>query len=890
MKRSAHPGAPVSDTPPPDPPSPGAQVPAAPVWHPCPACGTPFAWPATGPCQRCGAGLASDQANVVWHLDRQLADLSAQRAVAIEELRATSAVAPLPPPPPGQRLDQPVGAMPGGVPSAAPGAAGVAAPAPAMTAMSAQTLLGLAGAALLVVAAIVFAAVTWDLIPPPLRVGMLLVWTLGGVGAAVALARRSRPVTAGALGLLAAGLAAVTVAAAHVLDVLWMGSVPRVGALCLAAVAACLIGVALTSEVRWARGVSRVAWVVAVSFGVGWGFDTVASMTEVAEWHLLPPLAVLAAAACMSARWFLGGPGPLLAVPAGLWLFVGSAVGPFAVYDAEVGVAVVVSVAVVVAAVGWGWPGHRPGVAEIGTFLAVSTFTGLVVAWVARVGDGPWVPGLTALAVVALIGVVEPRWQTHTDGPREMIPALLGSWPATGWVGVLALQRAAEAATALAERLASPWARTVDPATPVAEAVIVLVLAAVVIAVAVLIVRRVLGDAVMAGAMALVVVAGPVAWHADLPDIVTWLAAAVTGVAAVVLGGGVVHVGLEAWQRRALLVAGVLAVPIATGWLAHDAVGTLLGSAAALAVVAALRVGGVGFHDDPASESASGSWLESWPGDDVVGSSVDLLVGLVGVVAAAVVGASLAGVVDAPPLAVAVLAAVSVAIAAEAWLRVPAWVAMTVVGVADLAIVMIALGMGHTLAASAAGLVAALGLLGAATVDRQRPFTVAIGWATGHGVLAALLLRADPDIGIPEVWTTGPAIALLALGAVRLAQDADSRSIVLIPGLAVGLVPTLVAVLGDPGDAWRAVALAVVGAVLLVAGSVAKVSTPVLAGALAVAVVVLTQSLVLVRVLPRIGVFALFAVLGVLLVIASATYERRTQDLRRLRGHIMSLR
>jgi hypothetical protein len=188
------------------------------------------------------------------------------------------------------------------------------------------------------------------------------------------------------------------------------------------------------------------------------------------------------------------------------------------------------------------------------------------------------------------------------------------------------------------------------------------------------------------------------------------------------------------------------------------------------------------------------------------------------------------------------------------------------------------------------GLVAALGLLGAATVDRERPFGIAVAWASGHGVLAGLLLRADPDIGVPEVWTTGPAVALLALGAVRLAQDADSRSTVLIPGLAVGLIPTLVVVLGDPGDVWRVVALAVAGAALLVAGSVAKVSAPVLAGALAIAVVVLTQSLVLVRVLPRIGVFALFAVLGVLLVIASATYERRLQDLRRLRGHIATLR
>jgi len=753
-----------------------------------------------------------------------------------------------------------------------------------MTAMRAQSLLGLAGAALLVVAAMVFAAIAWELFPPALRVGMLLVWTLGGVGAAVALARRSRPVTAGAMGLLAAGLAAVTVIAAHVLDVLWMGSVPRVGALCLAAVAACLIGVALTSEVRWARGVSRVAWVVAVSFGVGWGFDTVASMTEVAEWHLLPPLAVLAAAACLAGRWFLDGPGPLLAVPAGLWLVVASAVGPFAVYDAEVGVAVLVSVAVVVAAAGWGWLGRRPGVSEIGTFLAVSTFTGLVVAWVTRLSDSAWAPGLTALAIVALLSVVEPRWQERREGTRQMIPALLGTWPATGWVGVLALQRGTEAVAALGERFSSPWTRTVDPSSPVAEAVVVLLLAAVVIAVVALVVRRVAADAVMVGVLALAIVAGPVAWHAHLPDVVVWLAAVVTGVGALVLGGGVVAAGLDAWQRWALLVVGLLAVAMATGWLAHDAMGTLLGSAVTLAVVAVLRVGGVRADDGPVSDA--------WDSEDVVGSGIDLLVGVVGVVAAAAVGASLAGVLEAPPLVVAVLAAVGVALAAEAWLRrpVPAWLAMSVIGIADLTIVAIALGMDHALAAAAAGLVAALGLLGAATVDRQRPFGVAVAWASGHGVLAALLLRADPGIGIPEVWTSGPAIALLALGAMRLAQDADSRSTVLIPGLAVGLVPTLVAVLVDPSDVWRVVALAVVGTVLLVAGSVAKVSAPVLAGALAVVVLLLTQSLVLIRALPAIGVFAVFGVLGVLLVIASATYERRLQDLRRLRGHIATLR
>jgi trimeric autotransporter adhesin len=155
----------------------------------------------------------------------------------------------------------------------------------------------------------------------------------------------------------------------------------------------------------------------------------------------------------------------------------------------------------------------------------------------------------------------------------------------------------------------------------------------------------------------------------------------------------------------------------------------------------------------------------------------------------------------------------------------------------------------------------------------------------------ATVLGVMLDAGVVEAWTAFLALVLLGLGAMALHRDPSLRSWpALGPGLVTMLAPTLV--LSVPGEhAWRVVALAAVAAVVVVVGVTRRLQAPVVLGSVALAGLALVQlepwALRAAAGLPR---WVVLAVVGTVLLLLGATYERRLRDLRSVRIKLAALR
>ena len=149
-----------------------------------------------------------------------------------------------------------------------------------------------------------------------------------------------------------------------------------------------------------------------------------------------------------------------------------------------------------------------------------------------------------------------------------------------------------------------------------------------------------------------------------------------------------------------------------------------------------------------------------------------------------------------------------------------------------------------------------------------------------HGLTAlaattatAWLLLREAAVTTPEAYTAVPAVLALGTGVAWMVRDPQVRSRqALHPGLVLGVVPTLVLLASDPQDTVRALAVAAIAAVALLVGVGQRVEAPVWYGVAATLVVVGTQLAVMADHVPR---WVVFAVLGALLLTASATFEHQ---------------
>jgi hypothetical protein len=183
-----------------------------------------------------------------------------------------------------------------------------------------------------------------------------------------------------------------------------------------------------------------------------------------------------------------------------------------------------------------------------------------------------------------------------------------------------------------------------------------------------------------------------------------------------------------------------------------------------------------------------------------------------------------------------------------------------------------------------------LTLVGAAAsaMALLRPDRRGVGWLGGFLLAAASWVRlADLGVDTPEAYTLPAAVALLAVGLFHLRRDPGSSTLAaLSPGLALGLVPSLLWVLADP-VALRSVLLGLGCLGLVLAGVRLRWSAPILWGAAVGALVVLRHTAPLTEAVPR---WILIGTAGALLIAIGVTWERRVRDARAMAGYVRTLR
>ena len=184
---------------------------------PCPDCRTP-AEPDFRICAQCGLLLHGPEAQNLWRIDNQIAELHSrtqalrtERAAALEDLRRASrvaAAAAVAPSPPAQA--EPWAPEPATPASPAPEGPTPAKPAPTssveLSPRSAQNVVLGLGALLVGIAALVFAVWTWSDLGTGARAGVLGLVTLTAAGGAIPLHRRGLHATAETFGALAVAL------------------------------------------------------------------------------------------------------------------------------------------------------------------------------------------------------------------------------------------------------------------------------------------------------------------------------------------------------------------------------------------------------------------------------------------------------------------------------------------------------------------------------------------------------------------------------------------------------------------------------------------------------------------------------------------------------------
>jgi hypothetical protein len=175
---------------------------------------------------------------------------------------------------------------------------------------------------------------------------------------------------------------------------------------------------------------------------------------------------------------------------------------------------------------------------------------------------------------------------------------------------------------------------------------------------------------------------------------------------------------------------------------------------------------------------------------------------------------------------------------------------------------------------------------------------IAIAWprsrAESHQVriaaMAASTILASVGAGItlylhgvttPEAYVATPAGLSLTWGAALLFRNRSMPSLVLLPGLLIGLLPTLALALGV--DHGRQALLLVAAALLVIVGAELRLGTPLVTGT---AIIGLLSVRLIGPQLATMPKWVLFGAVGAVLLTLGATWEARLEDIRRLSAQL----
>jgi hypothetical protein len=163
-----------------------------------------------------------------------------------------------------------------------------------------------------------------------------------------------------------------------------------------------------------------------------------------------------------------------------------------------------------------------------------------------------------------------------------------------------------------------------------------------------------------------------------------------------------------------------------------------------------------------------------------------------------------------------------------------------------------------------------------------------LAWPGGLLLAAATWVRlVDLGVHVPEAYTLPSALVLAAVGVWRLRQDDSSATLTwLTPGLLLGTVPSLLAMIDEPAS-LRALLLGVACLALTVGGATARWSAPLVVGASVGALLVLRE---LAPYAHHVPTWTAIGVSGVALLVVGVTWESRMHDVRRAARYLDSLR
>lgn len=800
----------------------------------CPGCSAPL--PGTGSCPACGLRLRGPEAARLWEVDSELLRLDQHRRGLLAERETLLAA---------------LRAEPAAGPAAVPAAAVPRAEwTPKRTS---NTLLGLGGL-LLAVAAVVFAAVTYERLGAGGRAAVLLTLTVVA-GLAVPRARiRGLNSTAETLAAVTLALAALDAYGLRTLGLAEEASGLRYAAGSAAALSLLSAGYATLIPVRVARTAAVLLAQLPVPLLL---LDASPTSATTALWLTAQAAADLAVLALLTARGWarpdvvatLTGAGAAVTATAGI-AAAGAALGT----DPRPGAVALLCLAAVVT-------GAAALVRDPGWRLLLSAVPVGAVALAAHAVARPDLSDAQAPLVPAAVSLIAVQAAALLPRPLRTGP-VLGALAVAGASVLAVAQHAVVAVLAPLTWLGNRWE---------------------------------LPD----GASARAALADGLLWEGTLVTPVVLAAAATAAVGA----GLALHRTEPAVPAGVLLLAAAVTLPV----------GLDLPHAAALALLVALGAAAA-FAPRPAALdlplTAAGTGLltlaAAWSVADRETTLAVLAV--VAVLLAAVAAHTRAPVLQAVSAGLASLAAAGevAAVGAAGGLASDQVGGLLVVAVALLALVATprlgadrrtgveaAAVLGGVVAAGAAApdagwlswVLAGLALvsLGTALRPDRRPVAVAGGLLLSASSWVRLAAAGVTD---PEPYVLPLAVAALALGHLRRRRDPSTRSFAAYgPGLGAALVPSLlVSYAGSP--LWRPLTLAAVCVVVVLLGARERLQAPLAIGG---GVLALDAALLLAPYAAAAPRWLVLGAAGTLLLGVGATYEQRLRDLSRLRDRYESL-
>lgn len=730
-------------------------------------------------------------------------------------------------------------------------------------------LLTLGGLCLLV-AAVVFAAVAWEMVGLTGRTVILLGLTAALAVAAVALTRRALRVAAETLWVIVAGLVAIDLGAAHGADLFGLGDLEWRGIIAVVglSLAGLGVGVGLWSRSGSLRQVYGVQAVGAIGFFLvtstsGWDatrpalgaltalvlllvvaalllerlplLGRTATLLAALSWAILLLNGVDRASGATQRDWFvqLGGWPMLACAGVAAALAVGAGSVARVPEAARVGLAAASLGALgLYAQVPGGTPQHNLLVGSAVVLALAAIAAAAPLTWARAAAGWSLVGGLVLLAMLLAQPWTSLAGTNGTAEPDATVQHVLGGFRPEAWVWLLvaaAVAAAAFALTRLAGEARRPGIRSLALRTTPGVVLLAIATAVLELEPPLWAAGAVFLTVTLAGLLQLV------ARRDDAADLVA-------GTTLIAIGAvQAFRVGLASDLLVTLLATTVLGLCLAavlasrsSSWRdlaepSYAAVCVLLGAAVLLL------------------------WLERAEATETTfGWSLALYAGTLLVAARWVSRVPVTG-VSVEACAV-VLGALSVAMAGS--------------------------DRNHALTLTLIGTAACVS--GVLRLDRHW-----LRWAGAVLLGIATLIRVDVGVDAPELYTLPAAILLLGAGVWRMVDDQEVDShFALLPGVVLALLPSLLIALDEPVSP-RGALIATAGVLVLAAGIGLRWSTPFLAGAATVAVLALRHLGPVAEAVPR---WISLGGIGLVMLLVGITWEARMKNLESAGRYLRALR